>query len=383
MVCFFNFKERSPKNVKWKLCIPHRLKAFSSKRLPKPFWKNQVTCRQGASKITSMSQAMCFRCRFTWRWKKVITSRTARSMCNDLESSTIVVGTWLWPGNILISLTRSFHTLCFSDEHQRKEIFFYKFVSEAQAWEQRIEFFSKDTATWFTNDSLRVGDSREADVDDLHPHFEVPSSACIKMSVFIERKVIIMIPADTMVFQCSVSLHIKLITLPNFPSWEREASHLEILTYFNVQCACTFKNAKRLTKHPISQDAATSEATSVRGSSKWTFRLSLAALQIERVHSKTPSYWLWNTHSLHFQRFPLLANLEDMVMHLKNKHAESRDLLFCLSPGLNLRSTRLKVDTQNGLPGTFCILLAPQGDGALESVQHQALSILCRTSENS
>lgn len=115
----FQLQRKLSEKRQWKLCIPHRLKAFSSKRLPKPFWKNQVTSGQGASKINESS--CVFSLQVHVAKKEVITSRTARSRRNDLESFTIVVGTWLWPRNILISLTHSFHTLRLSDEHQRKD----------------------------------------------------------------------------------------------------------------------------------------------------------------------------------------------------------------------------------------------------------------------
>jgi len=71
----------------------------------------------------------------------------------------------LTPKYLDISNTLFSHPLSFwwaPKKGLRKQIFFYQFVSEAQAWEHGIEFFSKDTATLFTNDDLRVDDSIEA-----------------------------------------------------------------------------------------------------------------------------------------------------------------------------------------------------------------------------
>lgn len=167
---------------------------------------------------------------------------------------------------------------------------------------------------------------------------QVPSSACIKVRVFIERETswswYQVIPGLFMVIQCSVSLHIRLITLSDFPSWE--ASHLEILTYFNVQGP--FPKMQPPQKPPLYADRRTEPSDCHLDWSPfkdaWLLILKIFEVPIAYI----------------FSGFPLL---------------------FCSR--LNLRSTRLKVDTQNGLPGTFCILLSAS-DLALKSV-HQALSI--------
>lgn len=169
---------------------------------------------------------------------------------------------------------------------------------------------------------------------------QVLSSACIKMRVFIEREK--RHYHDTRWYQgYSWLFNVLYLCTSNwspsasFPSWE--ASHLEILTYFNVQGP--FPKMQPPQKPPLYADRRTEPSDCHLDWSPFK-DARLLILKIFEV----PIACI-------FSGFPLL---------------------FCSR--LNLRSTRLKVDTQNGLPGTFCILLSAS-DLALKSV-HQALSIL-------